>query len=90
MHFESALPAAASPAAHLGLAVRNRAEATLCCLCGGKPFWFKVVKWDPEHPKVERIEGPQDALHSYAVITHRADCPAVSPEVERALKAAYT
>jgi hypothetical protein len=90
MHFESALPADATPQAHLGLEVRNAAERALCCLCGRRPYWFKVVRWDSEHPKVERIDGPEDAPFPHAVIVHKADCPAASPEVDRALKAAYS
>jgi hypothetical protein len=90
MHLESALPATASPAAHLGLEVRNAAERALCCLCGRRPYWFKVVRWDSKHPKVERIDGPEDDPFPHAVIVHERSCPAASPEIDRALKAAYT
>jgi hypothetical protein len=90
MHLESALPAAASPAAHLGLEVRNRAEANLCCLCGRRPIWFRVVRWDAEHPKIERLDGPEDDPFPQGVIVHERSCPAGHPAVDRALKAAYT
>lgn len=90
MHLESALPATASPAAHLGLEIRNRAEATLCCMCGRRPFWYRVVRWDPEHPKIERIDGPEGERFPHAVIVHKHDCPAAHPSVDAALRAAYT
>jgi hypothetical protein len=89
MHLESALPATASPQAHLGLEIRNRAEANLCCLCGRRPIWFKVVRWG-EHPKVERIESPEGEGHVEGVIVHESSCPAGHPLVDRALKAAYS
>jgi hypothetical protein len=89
MHLESALPADASPTAHLGLDIRNRAEANLCCLCGRRPFWFKVVSWDPEHPKIERLDSPEGERFVEGVIVHKPDCPAGHPAVDNALRAAY-
>jgi hypothetical protein len=49
-----------------------------------------VVRCDPEHPKIERIDCPEDDAFPHGVIVHERSCPAAHPSVDRALKAAYS
>jgi hypothetical protein len=88
MHLAPSLPPTASPQARLGLQIRNAAEVNFCCACGREVIWFRVLRRGP-NPRVERIGGPEDDRYPHGVIVHEPSCPAASPEIERALKAAH-
>jgi len=47
------------------------------------------VSWDPEHPKIERLDSPEGERFVEGVIVHKPDCPAGHPAVDNALRAAY-
>ena len=84
LHFRTALPPNASPAVLLGTELRMNAEINDCCICGARPELFEVTKYGPE-PEVRHLEEPLSNGLTHAVFVHRADCPAASDEVEKAL-----
>lgn len=83
IHLQSKIPETASQAQRLTAQLRESAEVSGCCVCGRRPFHFRVLRWG-EHPAIERLEEPlpEDEV-VFSVYLHESACPAAvgTPQV---------
>lgn len=69
----------------LGLRLRNEANLTGRCACGAIREMFEVLR-DGTLVPVEQIDLPAPGRVFYRRMCHEDDCPAVSPELDRAFE----
>jgi len=77
--------ASASPKVRLALAMRNEANLTGPCACGAVRKSYEVLGNGRMVPVDEPTSEPGHVY--YARFEHEHDCPAVSPDLERAFAA---
>jgi hypothetical protein len=75
--------ASASPAVRLGLQLRNEANLTGRCACGATRQNFEVLDDGTLVPVAAIEPGPGRAF--YSRFEHEDDCPAIAPDLDRAL-----